>query len=311
MDRLAPLWNELLLGQAHTLFQSFSWNRLAAEMFRDRLTPNVVWVESDAGAAIVPAAINHAANRIELLGEALFDYRDVLHAGDAEILALAWQQVAACGKPLRVVSLEEHAARTRWSELPMQSCANAPHVDRSQIDESAFRVAHSRLGRQLRRLNRLGISLRQFAGGNSVAIRHLYECKRTHFASDTGNLFLDPRRSEFIVAAAAMEAPSCEVFTLENDAGTLVAGLVSFRDFDVRRCYTIYFHPEWARYSPGVALLYEVTARSLAEGLGCDYMTGEYPYKLRLANASRPLYKAEVRAQELAGIAARAISRAA
>ena len=40
-------------------------------------------------------------------------------------------------------------------------------------------------------------------------------------------------------------------------------------------------------------------------------MTGEYPYKLRLRDASRPLYKAEVRAQELAGIAARAISRAA
>jgi len=39
MDRLAPLWNELLEVQPHTLFQSFSWNRLAAEIFRDRLAP--------------------------------------------------------------------------------------------------------------------------------------------------------------------------------------------------------------------------------------------------------------------------------
>ena len=106
-------------------------------------------------------------------------------------------------------------------------------------------------------------------------------------------------------------ASRCELFTLENAAGKLIAGLVSFRDGNIRRCYTIYFHPEWARYSPGVALLYEVTARSLGEGLSCDYMTGEYPYKLRLANASRPLYRVEASAEELADIAERRISRAA
>ena len=100
-----------------------------------------------------------------------------------------------------------------------------------------------------------------------------------------------------MVAVAALEGSSCEVFTLENDTGTLIAGLVTFRDRNVRRFYTIYFNPEWARYSPGVALLYEVTARSLAEGLSCDYMTGEYAYKLRLANSSRLLCKASRSAQ--------------
>jgi len=54
-----------------------------------------------------------------------------------------------------------------------------------------------------------------------------------------------------------------------------------------------------------------VTARSLAEGMSCDYMTGEYPYKLRLANASRPLYKVEMSAQELGDVASRTISKVA
>ncbi len=311
MDRIEPLWNELLRHQEHTLFQSFAWNRLAADVLRNRITPCVVWAESDAGAAIVPAAINHASARMELLGDALFDYRDVLCAGDHELLRLAWHQIAACGKPLHVVALGIRAKRDRWEDFRVSGFANAPQVERSITDEREFRLAHSRLGRQMRRLQKLGITLHVHAGTDSAAVRHLYECKRAHFAADSDNLFLHQHRCEFMVAAAAIEQSRCELFTLENDAGNFIAGLVSFRDGNVRRCYTIYFHPEWARYSPGVALLYEVTARSLSQGMSCDYMTGEYPYKLRLANASRPLYRVDASAEELAEVAERRISKVA
>jgi len=311
MDRIAPLWNELLKQQKHTIFQSFAWNRLAAEVFADRMTPYVVWVKSDSGAAILPAAIHHRLNRIELLGETLFDYRDVLHGGDREVLRLAWQQLATCGKSLRVVSIENAAATPRWSGFPLLPFARAPRVDRSQLDESAFRMAHSRLGRQMRRLKRLQVDLRVYSGADSAVVRHLYECKRSNFATDADNLFLDQRRCDFMGAAAAAAGNGCEIFALESQGGELVAGLVSFRDGSIRRCYTIYFHPAWAHYSPGIALLYEVTARSLAEGLSCDYMTGEYPYKLRLANSSRQLFRVETNAQELAGIAGGRIESAA
>ncbi len=309
MDRIAPLWNELLKARSHTIFQSFAWNRLAADMFHDRCSPYVVWAESDSGAAIIPAAVHQAESRIELLGEVLFDYRNVLCAGDRELLRLVWQELASCGKPLHVLCVEQ--PDDRWREFSLAAFAKAPLVDRSLADERAFRLAHSRLGRQMRRLQRLGIALRVHSGNDSAVVRRLYACKRTHFATDTANLFTDQRRCDFMVAAAALEGHSCEVFTLEQDNGTLISGLVSFRDGDVRRFYTIYFHPEWARYSPGVALVFEVTALSLGEGLSCDYMTGEYPYKLRLANSSRALYEVEASAQQLAEIAACAIPSAA
>jgi len=303
LDRISPLWNELLKVQPHTMFQSFAWNRMAAEMFRDRLELRVVWVESDSGAAIIPAAFNRAEDRLEFLGETLFDYRDVLWAGDREPLHLAWQELAGCGKPLHVVSVEDPG--DRWREFPITPFSKAPQVDLSVANEVGFRLDHSRLGRQMRRLQRLGISLRVHSGNESAAVRHLYECKRTHFATDLDNLFVDQRRCDFMVAVAALEGSSCQLFTLEKNDGTVIAGLLSFCDRDVRRFYTIYFHPEWARYSPGVALVYETTARTLAEGMSCDYMTGEYPYKLRLANSSRALYKVEVGAKELAAIAGR------
>ena len=311
MDRLAPLWNELLKNQEHTIFQRFSWNRLAAEIFADRLTPYVVSVESGSGAAIIPAAIHHISDCVQLLGDALFDYRDVLHAGDREALRLAWQEIANCGKPLRVISIEDKAGVERWSDLPLLPFARAPHVDRSEINEGAFRLAHSRLGRQMRRLGKLGVTLRTYSGENSAVVRSVYECKRNYFASDSGSLFLDRRRGDFMVAVAATAGHDCEIFALESEQAELIAGLISFRDGNIRRCYTIYFHPQWAHYSPGIALLYEVTARSLAEGLSCDYMTGEYPYKLRLANSSKLLFRLDITSQELAKVTSRMIERAA
>ena len=64
MDRLSRLWGEMLVVTPHSIFQRYGWNRLAAQVFRDRLTPAVVAVESDSGAAIVPAAVHHKARRL-------------------------------------------------------------------------------------------------------------------------------------------------------------------------------------------------------------------------------------------------------
>jgi CelD/BcsL family acetyltransferase involved in cellulose biosynthesis len=304
MDAVAPIWEHLVRQQSHSLFQQFSWNRLAAQIFSDRLSPYVVCVQSDIGATIIPAAIGLTGDRLELLGEVLFDYRDVLHLGDPDILRLAWQRVAQQEKPLHILSVDQLAGQERWNDFNLSPFALAPQV--TDIAEDTFRMTHSRLGRQMRRLRKQGITLRICPGSDSRLVRHLYECKRTHFADDqNANVFLDSRRCEFMVAAAALEGSSCEIYILEKDA-SLVAGLVTFRDGNIRRFYTIYFNPAWASYSPGQALLFEVTAQSLGARLQCDYMTGEYPYKLRLANGSRQLFRVDLSSGQLANLANRA-----
>jgi CelD/BcsL family acetyltransferase involved in cellulose biosynthesis len=60
--------------------------------------------------------------------------------------------------------------------------------------------------------------------------------------------------------------------------------------------------PGWASHSPGIALLFEATRQTLCEGLDCDYMTGEQPYKLRFSTASQSLYKVDATAEQLAAI---------
>lgn len=299
MDQIAPLWNSLLQRQEHSVFQRFSWNRLAADFFRDRLTPHIVSVETSSGAAIIPAAINHATNRLELLGETLFDYRDVLHAGDPEALQIAWRELANRGLPLDVLAVEQNAARERWHRLPLEPFVVAPGVRRDLITEAEFRAAHSRSGFRSRRLQRQGVHFRRHNGSEAEVVRQLYHCKRDQIGG-AKNLFRDEKRRDFMVALAAMEPECCEIFTLETDNRDIVAGLMALRDARVRRFYTVCFDPQWAQQSPGIVLLYEVTARSLAEGLSCDYMTGEGAHKSRYANAARQLFQLHMTAQQMA-----------
>ncbi len=303
LDRLQPLWNELLRQGPKTLFQGFEWNRLAVEMFDDRLLPVVCAVENDNGAAIIPAAINRQANRLELLGETLFDYRDLLHVGDRSLLHAAWQMMADLKLPLSVTVVQSGNAAAYWQDFELEEFARAPWVDATQLTAEQFRLLHTRAARQLRRMRREGVSLHQYSGTQREQVRRIYRLKCDQFPGDVANIFRDARRREFMVAIAAAEAENCRLFTLEDGVGCIVAALVTFLDGGIRRFYTIYFDLRWAAYSPGVALVFEATAFSLEQGLSCDYMTGEYPYKLRFANASRMLYRVQASAGQLAAIA--------
>lgn len=301
VEKLRPLWDKLLRQQPRTVFQRFHWNHLALEVFSDRLSPYVCAVESPRGAAIIPAAVNRQCHRVELIGEALFDYRDVLHAGDADLLAAAWQMAAELNLPLSVTAVDSSAVSC-WAEFHPAEFARAPWVDSARIRAEEFRLLHTRAARQLRRLQRQGIALHEYSGADQELVRRIYQLKSDQFAGDPNNIFHDQRRRDFMMAIAALEGAACKVFTLEDAAGCIVAGLVTFLDGHMRHFYTIYFDPQWAHYSPGVALVFEATARSLEHGLSCDYMTGEYPYKLRFANAARTLYRIDVSAAELAAI---------
>ena len=119
-------------------------------------------------------------------------------------------------------------------------------------------------------------------------VRRMYELKARH---ESGSLFRDPLRIEAVVEMT-LSAPS-EVFTIEHD-GELVAAVLTFIDGNVCRFYGTYYDERWARYSPGVSLLYRVIEQAQACGLDFDFMTGEQPYKMRFASEVVPLYIAQV-----------------
>ncbi len=296
MDAMRPAWERLYAASPHaTLFQSFGWNRWAAESFADRETPHVVLAESGSGAAIIPAAVRQ--NSIVLLGDSLFDYRDALCAGDAEALCAAFGTLAEFRMPLALMAVRGDA-RSRWEGLHPEPFVGAPQVRCDETDAEKFAGDHARLQRSLRRLERAGVRLQHHCGSAATLVREIYRAKGAHPIEGASNLFGDARRVDFMVGACALHPDQCDVYTL-NAEGELVAALVTFRDRGARRFYTVYFDLAWEKYSPGVALVYEVTRQSLAEGLDCDYMTGEQPHKMRFATSTVRLYKVNATADVL------------
>jgi CelD/BcsL family acetyltransferase involved in cellulose biosynthesis len=309
IDRLRPEWEFLYENSAGgTLFQSFEWNRIAAAHFASREAPYVVLAESGSSMALLPAG--RTATTIVLLGEALFDYRDGLRLGGSEAWGAAWRQLSQLGLPVVVSGLRGENVRSEWEASRPQSFAPAPQVLQSEIGADEFSAAHSRLGRTLRRLKKGGATLRLYDGTASDVIAWIYRQKAAQMQDRANNVFADMARIDFMVAACAMNPARCEVFVFE--AGThIVAALVTFIDRQVRRFYTIWFDSAWAQLSPGTTLVYEVTRRSLAAGLDCDYMTGEQPHKTRFATSAVPLFRVNAPAATVARITSDGITYAA
>jgi len=298
MLRIRSLWDGLYASGKYAVFQAFDLNLLAADRFAEREKPLVICAESEGGAAIVPTVVRRGDGTIRLLGEELFDYRMFLHCGDDEVLRAALEILAETGYPMEIVALRETDRGAVIDELEITPFAAAPGVSRVQISAEEFAAAHARLARNLRRMERVGFELRGYDGGHPRLLRSIYGAKAEQSES---SLFHDSERIEFMVSAAGLMPDVFEIFTLEN-SGTMAAAVVTLRDGDWRRFYTGWFAQEYEKHSPALALIYEVTRQSLAEGLDCDYMTGEQPYKMRLATNSVPLYRVRATAEELTAV---------
>ena len=295
---IRPLWEALHAAGRYTVFQSFNLNLLAADRFAEREGPHVICAESDRGAAIVPAAVRRTDGTIRLLGEELFDYRAFLHAGDDEVLRAALRALSELGCPMEIVAMRKVDRGAVTDDLEIAPFAAAPGVSCAQISAAEFAAAHARLARNLRRMEKLGFEVRSYNGDNPTLLRSVYNAKAKQSES---NLFHDSERIEFMVSAAGLMPDVFEIFTLESRE-KMAAAVITLRDERWRRFYTGWFAPEFGKHSPALALIFEATRQSLAAGLDCDYMTGEQPYKMRLATNSAPLYRIRATVEELAGI---------
>ena len=299
MEKLKSKWQALQAVGSATLFQSFEWNLLAARIFKDREEPFVVYAETDSGAALIPGSIRIRDRALTLLGEELFDYRDYLHAGAPAVAQEAWRELQKLKLPFsaKAVRLD---ARLWESSLTKQSFTSAPQL--TGVSAAAFVSAHVRSASRVRRILRKGVHLRCLPGNTpglekgglakGRLAKWVYAQKARGHAQ---SLFRDPLRLEFLEEVCKGE--DCEIFLLEAEVNP-IAAMVTFRDGGVRRFYTTWFDPAWQQYSPGIALLYQVSEQTLAEGAGCDYLTGDQPYKMRFANAAVPLFTIESSAEE-------------
>ncbi len=303
IEQLRPVWERLENSSGSTIFQSYIWNRTAATAFAERVSPYVVLAESSAGTALVPAAIQPREARITFLGDALFDYRNLLSEGSAEIQQAAWAKLAELRMPLALTALRG-TVRETWSALGPRLWVNAPQIALCECGPEQLAAAHRRLGRFWRRALRSGAELREYDGSAATLLRWIYRQKAEQLGPSPENLFVDKVRIDFMVAVAGAEPTRCDIFVLEKGGGVMAA-LVTFRDGHARRFYTVFYDHKFAHYSPGNILLFEICRRTLERGWDCDLMTGEQHYKQRLATSVVPLFKVDASPEMLTAAALR------
>jgi CelD/BcsL family acetyltransferase involved in cellulose biosynthesis len=288
LDRLKSRWKWLEKQCNRTLFQSYELNREAAEWFGARETPHVIVAESDSGMAIIPAV--RRERELGLIGETLFDYRDVLSSGEPEILEHAWQELALAGVPLEVIALRGSEAKDRWRSLQPTEFCNAPTTRFADITAEQFVAAHKKAAKASRRLAREGLRLVRRESELRPIAEWIYR-RKAEWSGNSNNLFCDKQRQDLMINIVCNGITDCTIWSYENDAGGIAAALVTFRHGQHRHFYTIHHDDRWERFSPGQVMIFDVTRESLREGLDVDFMTGEYPYKNRLATAMVPLFR--------------------
>ena len=297
LDRLRARWTWLETQCEGTLFQSYELNRRAALWFASRETPQVIVAESDSGMAIIPAV--RRKRELGLIGETLFDYRDVLSAGEPGVLEQAWRELARSGPPLEVIALRGATVRERWQSLgPFEFC-NAPTTRRCDLSAGEFVMAHHKSAKASRRLARAGLRLVRRDSQLHAIAEWIYR-RKAEWSGKSENLFRDQDRQTFMQNIVCSGICDCSIWSYENIGGDVAAALVTFRKGKIRHFYTIHHDPKWERLSPGQVMIFDVTRESLAEGLDVDFMTGEYDYKNRLATAMVPLFRVTASAEQMA-----------
>lgn len=297
LDRLKLRWRWLEKQCGGTLFQSYELNRRAAEWFSSRETPNVVVAESDAGMAIIPAV--RRERELGLIGETLFDYRDVLSAGEPWVLERAWRELAKAGVGIEVTALRGDSCRERWASLDPVPFCNAPATRVRDISAGQFVKAHHKSAKASRRLAREGLRLVKHDAGLEPIAKWVYR-RKAEWSGKSENLFGDRHRQDLMINIVCSGVVHCDIWSYETDNGDVAAALVTFRHGNWRHYYTTHYDARWERLSPGQVLLFDVTRESLSEGLNVDFMTGEGIYKNRLATAMAPLYRVAATAAQVA-----------
>jgi hypothetical protein len=246
--------------------------------------------------AIIPAV--RRERELGLIGETLFDYRDVLSVGNGEVLEEAWRELAKLGMRLEVTALRGEQTCGRWESLGPKVFCNAPTTRRCDLSAVEFVAGHRKAAKASRRLAHQGLQLIRRGHEFDRLAEWVYR-RKTEWSGTGENLFLDRRRQDFMCHIIGINVLDCKIWSYETINGQIAAVLVTFDHGSVRHFYTIHHDPLWERFSPGQVMIFDVTRETLTDGMDVDFMTGEYPYKNRLATAMVPLFRVEASAQQM------------
>ena len=163
-----------------------------------------------------------------LIGETLFDYRDVLSAGEPKLLECAWRELARLGVPLQVTALRGHQAQARWQRLQPTEFCNAPTTRSCDLSAEEFVGAHPKAAKASRRLAREGFRLVRRERELRPIAEWVYR-RKAEWRGKSENLFADTLRQNLMLHIVCSGVYDCTIWSYETRGGDVAAALVSFR----------------------------------------------------------------------------------
>jgi CelD/BcsL family acetyltransferase involved in cellulose biosynthesis len=290
LGRLAADWQALEATGDGPLFSGFDWAAAAVAAFGAQ--PYLVGVRHE-GALVALWPLERRGPFIRPLAGALADVTaPLVHPGHLDAAARALVSALPAGT---VLDLPEAPVGSPWAvTVPGWRAVRRPASVRLFLPldggpervEAALRPStRKKLRYEWRRLAREGWRLERVLGASVPAV--MDELFRLHTARwrrrAMPGSFFSARRRRFHLDLAGRLAASGRLglFALERD-GQRIAVLYGFIWKGAFLYYASGFDLAWARWSPGMALLYAVIGWSAAAGLHrFDFLRGEEPYKDR------------------------------
>ena len=246
-------------------------------------------------------ALVEDGEHLGLLGhEDLVDYRSPL--GDAADLLVEHFGTLGRGRSFRFDSLPSGAADVITAALDRAGIGYhmAPHAETAVVDvPETFDQYLTAIGKKQRHEARR--KRRRFVGemgGVRLATIDepgpvLDDFFRLHrrSAGRKGRFMTDQMEEMF---TDLLRGEGWRLDALYGESNLPVAVVIGYSDADGYYLYNSAYDPDFRRVSPGVVLLTELIAATIAEGGGVfDFLKGAEPYKYRMGARARPLFLVE------------------
>jgi CelD/BcsL family acetyltransferase involved in cellulose biosynthesis len=291
LRRLEPLWQALVDPNRGSIFERFELARAWAEVYGSSCELRV-WSCESAG-IIAPFAVRDS--ELTLLGDGMFDYPDLIgRPEEAALDELAsqlvswdrWRTLKITGvradSPFRSFWRRLGAAEEPYSAAPLCDFRAPAELDRR----------HPKASDRLRALLRRGAEFRRIEGGDrrSALLEWILRRKSDRMVESGVANVLGPLEQQWLRKMTARHPELVELWALSQQ-GEWMSGFLTWSTEHTRYGYSLSFAPEFARFSPGVLLLYGCLRQTMADGRRMDLLTGEQPFKMRFADRVSPVLR--------------------
>ncbi len=290
-------------------FQSFEFARSWSEVYFPRGVAALV-VQDAATPFLLPWAARDAV--LFPIGHGLFDYADVIAAPAAAptlverapALARAlrrcggWRRLEMHGLPgdSPFLAFWRRLAQELGAPAAITPFSAAPQLRRNRClaTPQALDRLHPRAAERLRAARRRGwLGPVEEEGERRAMVDWLLRQKEERMRTLGQASVLQAAEGDWLRRIATHASSGAELWAYRREQ-RLAAGFLTFLAPPLRYGYLLAFAPELAATSPAVTLLYFVLRETIGQGLDFDFLTGEQAFKLRFANAARPLLRLQL-----------------